>query len=138
MASRFATRFDARPLSTPNLAPMIGVLLAVFTVVATGSVGLEKAMKLDSPGCFLGWLGVHRARPIQISIQHDGQAYVGAHRAASIGDAVAIAIHEARTHGGNGVQLRADPDVRYEVVALAVKDLNDAGVAIGFINEDIR
>lgn len=138
MASRFAAKFDARPLSSPNLAPMIGVLLAVFTVVATGSsVGLEKALALEIPGCHLRGPDAPVPKAIQISFQRDGQAYVGARRAASVAAAVAIAVREARTHGLDGVMLRADPDVRYEVVAMAVRRLDDAGVKASLISEDV-
>lgn len=131
------TKFDAKPLSTPNLAPMIGVLLAVFTVVAAGSVGLDKALALDIPGCHLMAPGAPTPRTIQITFQRDGQAYVGASRAASAAAAVAVAVREARTHGLDGVVLRADPDVRYDVVATAAGRLDDAGIKVSLISEDL-
>ncbi len=137
MASRSTAKFEARPMATPNLAPMIGVLLAVFTVVAAGSVGLDKALALDIPGCHLRAPDAPVPKTIQISFQRDGQAYVGANRAASVGAAVAVAVREARTHGLDGVVLRADPDVRYEVVAMAVRRLDDAGIKASLLSEDI-
>ncbi|PVM90178.1 ExbD/TolR family protein [Caulobacter endophyticus] len=137
MASRSAAKFDARPLSTPNLAPMIGVLLAVFTVVATGSVGLDNALKLEIPGCHLRSPDAPLPKTIQLTFHRDGRAYVGGNRAAGVGEAVAVAVREARTHGFDGVVLRADPDVRYEVVAMAVRRLDDAGIKVSLLSEDI-
>jgi biopolymer transport protein ExbD len=138
MAQRLAGRFEARPMKAMNLSPLIGVLLAVFTVVAATSVGLDKAMNLDFQVCGLAPPGMHAPRVIQISVQRDGQAYVGDQRADSLGGALSLAIHEARAHGLETVSLRADADVRYEAVALVARGVSDAGLDINFINEEIH
>lgn len=138
MAQRLAGRFEGRPIKAMNLSPLIGVLLAVFTVVAATSVGLDKAMKLDVLPCGLAAPGMHAPRVIQISVQRDGQAYVGDQRAANVDGALGLAIREARAHGLKTVSLRADADVQYETVALVARGVSDAGLDINFINEEIH
>jgi len=132
------TRSD-RLVVAMNLAPMIGVLLAVFVVVATSVLNLEKGVNIDAPVCSMGPPpGIDWPQGVYISIQRDGQAYVGSMRMASSDAAVANAVREAREHGLRVVTIRADADVRYEVVAAVVRGLNAAGLKAGFINEEIH
>lgn len=133
-----ATRSDWL-VAAPNLTPMIGVLLAVFAVVAASAVNLEKGVNIDAPGCNMGPPpGVDWPQGVYISIQRDGQTYVGATRMAGPKAAVADAAREAREHGLRFVMIRADADVRYEAMAAVVRGLDDAGLKAGFINEEIH
>lgn len=48
--ARLAGRFEAKPMATPNMAPMIGVLMAVFASVAFASTGERvQLLSLASP-----------------------------------------------------------------------------------------
>lgn len=128
-----------RPMATPNMAPLIGVLLAVFAVVTATSVGLGKAVNLHVDPCLMGPPpGVHVQPRIYLSLQQDGEVYLGATREPSQGQAVADDIREARAHGLTGVSLRADAEVRYETVAAVVRALDEAGLKANFLNEDIH
>jgi len=134
-------RFGDKPIATPNLAPMIGVLLAVFTVVAATSVGLGKPVDLSvEPGSIPpppDQLGRYPL-PVMMSVQQDGAVYLGPERLAGIDDAVAKAAAEARAKHINVVSLHADAEVSYATIAQVVRDLNAKGLRTQFINEDIH
>ncbi|GEM_PF-946773 len=139
MAQRLAGRLSDKPLKAMNLAPMIGVLLAVFAVVTVTSVGLGKPVNLEVEPCSLGPPpGVDAPQRLYISFQRGGPVYVGQKRAASVDAAVEDAVREARTHDLRVVSLRADADVQYATVVAAVRGLNAAGLKAHFLNEDIH
>ena len=133
--------FRPRPLSAPNLSPLIGVLLAVFTVVAVTSVGLGKPVNLYvEPGNVPPPPNaeVQYPRPVMISVQQDGAVYLGAERLAGIDEAVAKAAVEAERKRTDVVSLRADAEVGYAQVAKVVRDLNAKGLKTQFINEELH
>ncbi|MBI1685726.1 ExbD/TolR family protein [Caulobacter hibisci] len=138
MAQRLAGRLSDKPMATPNMAPLIGVLLAVFTVVTATSVGLDKAVNLHVDVCSLMPPGAQVPSRVYLSFQQNGEVYLGATREPSHAEAVADAIREARIHGLAGVSLRADAEVRYETVAAVVRALDDAGLKANFLNEEIH
>ncbi|PXA78111.1 hypothetical protein DMC25_22760 [Caulobacter sp. D4A] len=141
MAQRLAGRFENEPLKAMNLAPMIGVLLAVFTVVTATSVGLGKPVNLYvEPGSVPPpadeWAGL--PLPVTIFVQRDGTVYLGPDRVSGIDEAVGRAVVRARAQNSDVVSLRADPEVRYETIVWAVRSLNAKGFQAQFINEEIH
>lgn len=72
---RLAGRFDARPMSTPNLAPMIGVLLAVMTGVAFASTGERAELLSLEPPVFQA---CKCKAPFVIQVDARGRAFANA------------------------------------------------------------
>ncbi|PLR23906.1 hypothetical protein SGCZBJ_15115 [Caulobacter zeae] len=135
MASRFATKFDARPLSTPNLAPMIGVLLAVFAgVVAWPKV--DRATPLMLPPAFAPVPQGLPSPPIYLS-QHHGRHFVDGRGVPR--DQVAEALRRAaRGREAARVEVRVDPDAPYAEAFVLVRTVEDAGLRPRLVLESGR
>lgn len=89
--ARGAGRFEARPMTVANLSPLIGVLLAVFSVVTATSVGLDDPVNLHFEPCALG--GANGApQRLYVSFLANGEVQLGASRAVSDHEALAGAI----------------------------------------------
>ncbi len=137
MARRLTGRFEARPMASINLTPMVPVLLALFVMVLVVGQSSGPALRHDQPpaDCFGG------CKPIPgffVSLESDGAAYVGERR---MRDDQVVGLLRDQTRGLDAYSLgvRADADVPYGRVFALMAQLRAAGLnRPEFINEDLH
>jgi biopolymer transport protein ExbD len=126
MARRLTGRFEARPMASINLTPMVPVLLALFVMVLVVGQPSGPTLRHDQPpsDCF----GV--CKPIHgffVSLRSDGAAYVGERQ---VRDDQVVALLREQTRGLDTYSLgmRADADVPYGRVFAMMAQLRAAGL----------
>lgn len=134
MAQRLAGRFEARPMATINIAPLVPVLLSVFVVMLLVSPTGRAGASIEQPpmDCF------GQCRPnasVFVSLRGDGAAFLMGRR---IEDAQLPALLLASGSVDRGVHVRADAEVPYGRVFKLMSRLQAAGFKPQFLNEDLH
>jgi len=133
MAQRLAGRFEAKPMASINMTPMVPVLLAVFVVVLTAGAVVEKPLNVVAPSCSLGMTNYHPQYWVSVDggghYRFNGEAVSGAHLSAHL--------KAMARESDQRLMVRANPDVPYGEVAVVVNAVKAAGLSVYFINEDI-
>jgi len=130
MAKRLGGRFEAKPVASINMTPMVPVLLALFAVLAISAAQPEKAVRLYiEPGYTPAPFDPDRVEPRlpMVTMRADGGYFVGDQqvtRAQAPGRVKQL----AQSQSFNGAMIRADPDVPLENVASMVNDLHALGL----------
>ncbi len=129
--ARLAGRLDARPLSTPNLAPMIGVLLALFAGFVGLSGAAEATTPLDLPPVASIYCGPARHATV-VAVQADGSLLLDGR---AIGPGALDEALVSLAAADRSLALWARSDVDYGVIAPLVAAAGRAGVGVELIDE---
>ncbi|PVM92444.1 hypothetical protein DDF62_04700 [Caulobacter radicis] len=131
MASRFMTKFEARPLSTPNLAPMIGVLLALFGGVAGLSGAAGATTPLELPPIASIYCGPPRHATVAVVLADGSLTLDGRLIRPDQLDAALAGLAAA----DRDLSVWARSDVDYGFIAPLVAAAGRAGVGVELIDE---
>jgi biopolymer transport protein ExbD len=136
MAKRLAGRFEAKPMASINMAPMVPVLLALFAVVAIASAarpsrGVPLAVgPVDPPLC-----NACAPQPHQISLGSGGGLSFD-QTPASLSEVKQLLRSDDRR--SLEVLVRADADVPYASAFEVAQTVRQAGYRVRVINEDLH
>lgn len=134
MARRSAGRFDARPIASINMTPMVPVLLAVFAVLFIAGVAPTKALLIEAPGCSLGiddrrlvdsWVSVEGGGRFRFNNERVSVSHLSEH------------LRALGQESGARLLLRAEPEVPYGEVADVLNAAKAQGLSVSFIPEDL-
>lgn len=139
--ARLAERFAGEPMATPNVAPLVGVLLGLFAatlIVARSPVAPQAELTLPSAfshmNCFPGrratFLSLHEGRYFLV---HDGDEIETAPA-----DITARLRTLAAVHPDAIIDVRADGEVPFARFMAMVEAVKSAGLRPRLINEDLH
>lgn len=140
MAKRLAGRFEARPMASINMTPLVPVLLVLFAVVAVSVGRPGQAVNLYvEPGYVPAPFDPNRSEPRLplVMMRANGDCFVGDRRV-SRSQAPRRVKDLAQGQGYNGAMISADDDVPFESVALMVRDLHALGLTSELVNWDLH
>lgn len=138
MTNRLVGRFEAKPVASINMTPLVPVLLVLFVVIAASIPSSTSSLTVDVSPADPGPLESIRPLPMP---------YV------SVGDGGALSIEGARVdaehfgpdlkalserRGFRTVAIRAEAETSYGDYMKAVRLIRRQGLQIRPINEDIR
>ena len=136
MAKRLAGRFEAKPMASINMTPMVPVLLALFAVIAVASgIGPSRSVPLATEPVDPALCDVCAPEPHQVSLASGGELRF---------DQRPVSLDEARRLLRTGdrrspeVLFRADADVSYALAFEVVQAVEHAGFKVRMINEDLH
>lgn len=108
-------RTTRRPLAHINITPLVDVLLILLVVVMLAMPMFVKRLPVDLPQTDLAGTPVI-AKTIAVAIRPDGALMLEASPAT-------MADIKRRVNAGVSVELSADKDVRYELIAKTIAEL---------------
>lgn len=121
------------PMADINVTPMVDVMLVLLVIFILSAPMLSNAVKLDLPRADAAAAGQQPAASVLLAIDAGGQIYWN-------NDAVDSAALEARLEQAATLspqpelQLRADKNTRYEVVAQVMAAAQQQGLTkLGFV-----
>ena len=129
MAKRLAVRFEAAPMVSINMTPLVPVLLALFAVVAATLSSSGRAFDLNVPPDLMPPGSFSKPQEVTYLSVHDGRYFLG-------GDPVAVRDLAPRLkalaleHGNRHVYLSAGANVPYSQFLVMVREAEAADMQV--------
>ncbi|MBI1685727.1 ExbD/TolR family protein [Caulobacter hibisci] len=131
--ARLAGRFEGKPMATPNLAPLVGVLLAVFAGAVSLAGGAESATRVELAGVYLG-CGIPPDRA-WLAVEAEGRYSLDGRPVTLAGLEAAFVGVAARNER---LTVVADRDTPYAAIPPVVEAARRAGVRVDFVQQESR
>jgi biopolymer transport protein ExbD len=126
-------------MSDINVTPMVDVMLVLLVIFIMAAPMLTQAVKLDLPRAQGGAAQPQQVRAIALAIDAQGQVFWNNEALALDAAALKTKLAQAASLVPQPeVQLRADKETRYEVVAQVMAAAQASGLlSLGFVTEPV-
>ena len=126
---------DARGFSDINVTPLVDVMLVLLIVFMVTAPLLHGGLTVRLPE-IEGQEVTPAPKAAVVTITREAKVYLGEREVTgAVGPALA---GDPEALGPAGLQVRADKDVRYEIVLRVVAAIRDKGLDIGLVGEPVR
>lgn len=121
------------PMAEINVTPLVDVMLVLLIIFMITAPMMQHKIRIDLPQATLNQQNTEPVEPIDLAIKEDGSLYWNDSSISDLELKAQLAVAAQKTVQPE-LQIRAEKNTRYEIVAKVMADAKNQGmVKIGFV-----
>ncbi|MCQ4167036.1 ExbD/TolR family protein [Tahibacter harae] len=121
------------PMAEINVTPLVDVMLVLLIIFMITAPMMQHKIRIDLPQASLNQTQTEQVDPIDLAIKEDGTMYWNDSQISDLELKAQLAVSAQKTVQPE-LQIRAEKNTRYEIVAKVMADAKNQGmVKIGFV-----